>query len=415
MKCPKDTIWFDNILQLCCSDKLLPMNGMGANEQLNAITRLIILTTIILFLMDYEHTLFFLLISMLFIIILYYIQMSNKERFTTNCKNNVCDAYSEQTYINNPKWVSDNKKLMGGANPKTFINPRITNPSHDLEYWKDNNNVVHSAINDDVSDDIYASGYISTFEYPRSNKNNNIQHSTNIIEELELPCLTNNRKPSDYMVQSHRYNPNNVYKNIPVNIPISTNESNPEQFIHTIQPGVYTQNQIIEPIHSNIGISHTQPFQPVHKQINSNGDVYYTELDPYTNKQQYKIPYKQNQLEHNHIPQEYIYDPRFTGYGTNYRSYVDKMTGQPRYYYDDIDNIRMPKYISRNHIDIYPYAETYGPIENRYGIENNNNVRELAHKSFLDSNLQQRNELSERLMRKGNYKAWQNRMAPKYT
>ena len=26
-----------------------------------------------------------------------------------------------------------------------------------------------------------------------------------------------------------------------------------------------------------------------------------------------------------------VYDPRFTGYGTNYRTYIESVTGQPRF------------------------------------------------------------------------------------
>ena len=44
------------------------------------------------------------------------------------------------------------------------------------------------------------------------------------------------------------------------------------------------------------------------------------------------------------INQANIYDPRF-GYGTGYRSYIDETTGQPRFYYDDIDAITKPNYI----------------------------------------------------------------------
>ena len=42
-----------------------------------------------------------------------------------------------------------------------------------------------------------------------------------------------------------------------------------------------------------------------------------------------------------------VYDPRFTGYGTSYRTYIEPMTGQPRFYYDDVDAIRKYNYIRK--------------------------------------------------------------------
>ena len=32
-----------------------------------------------------------------------------------------------------------------------------------------------------------------------------------------------------------------------------------------------------------------------------------------------------------------VYDPRFTGYGTSYRAYNEPVTGQTRFYYDDVN------------------------------------------------------------------------------
>lgn len=416
MKCSENTIWIENILFLFCSDKLIPMNGMSVANQMNSITRLVILITIVLYLFNYKNTLMFFMLSILFIIILYYNQMSNdKERFKMNtCTGDVCGRYSLD-HTTNPGWVSENKKLMGGANPKTFIQPTVVNHSHNLDYWKANENVIHSAINDDTHCDDYVSGYVSTPSCPRVQQTSNTCHQMTNDPYLQLPFRIGGPEPTaprHHMVQSVRYNPENIYNNIPVNIQYA-NQVEPNQFIQTIQPGIYTKNQIIEPIHSNIGISHTQPFQHVNRYTDPNGSVSFTETDPYMN--QYKTHIQLPSRPEHAISQAHIYDPRFTGYGTSYRSYIEPVTGQPRHYYDDVDSIRMPNYITRNNIDTQPYAETYGPVTYKQGIPNNENVRALANQSFLDATIQQRTELSERLMRKGNARAWQNRLAPKYT
>ncbi len=49
-----------------------------------------------------------------------------------------------------------------------------------------------------------------------------------------------------------------------------------------------------------------------------------------------------------------LYDPRFTGYGTSSRSYLEPVTGQVRFYYDDIDSYKRPNYISRSKVDFIP-------------------------------------------------------------
>ena len=42
---------------------------------------------------------------------------------------------------------------------------------------------------------------------------------------------------------------------------------------HLIQPGVYTRNEIIEPVDSNIGISFTQQFEPTTCSIDKDGNT----------------------------------------------------------------------------------------------------------------------------------------------
>ena len=105
-----------------------------------------------------------------------------------------------------------------------------------------------------------------------------------------------------------------------------------------------------------------------------------------------------------------IYDPRFTGYGTGYRSYTDKLNGQPKFFYKDIDAITMPNYISRSNVDIFPWSSKYGPDVDH--SETNGEYRQLANNAFLDSALTFRTELQERLMRKRNAEMWQLRVAP---
>ena len=109
-----------------------------------------------------------------------------------------------------------------------------------------------------------------------------------------------------------------------------------------------------------------------------------------------------------------IYDPRFNGYGTSYRAYEDEFIGQTRFYYDDINAVRMPNYITRSNIDNLPFADKYGPIPEGHSNGNSNtcNMRKLANNGFLNSALQHRADISQKLMRKRNNELSQRRQAP---
>lgn len=173
----------------------------------------------------------------------------------------------------------------------------------------------------------------------------------------------------------------------------------------TLQPGVFQKSHIGEPIQNNIGISYTQQWGPTEVQ-QTNNMIKYTMHDPnntITTPQMKEEPIAQNHGN--------IYDPRFTGYGTGYRSYVDQLTGRPKFFYDDVDAVTMPNYITRSNVDVFPWANTYGPDKIMTQSENNE-YKQLANNAFTDSTITFRTEMQERLMRKRNAELWQRRVAP---
>lgn len=216
------------------------------------------------------------------------------------------------------------------------------------------------------------------------------------------------------------YNPKQVdQSNLPYNIESGNCERedamkqyNKNLFTQTIQPNVYTINNIIEPIDSNIGISFTQQFQPTTSYRDEDEDLIYTDYDPLTYEPSMVI-----NTPDISITESNVYDPRFTGYGTSYRAYTDNNVGQTRFYYDDVNSVRMPNYLVRSNIDFAKYADTYGPLNdsNKFGNKNTNDINTLAQDTFLRSSLKQRDDLMERLMRKRNSEMWQNRKYPKHT
>jgi hypothetical protein len=172
---------------------------------------------------------------------------------------------------------------------------------------------------------------------------------------------------------------------------------------NTIVPGVYQKTHIGEPIQSNIGISYIQDWGPVEVQERPWG-IKFTEHDP-------KNVTVTKNIEKVQIQQDVsnVYDPRLTGYGTSYRGYTDSMTGQPKFFYKDIDSITMPNFISRNNVDMFPWAPTYGPDK---PLQNIDEYKQMANNSFVDSSIIFRTEMMERLMRKKNAENWQRRVMP---
>ena len=110
-----------------------------------------------------------------------------------------------------------------------------------------------------------------------------------------------------------------------------------------------------------------------------------------------------------------VYDPRFTGYGDEDRTYLDDLQGNNKYYYDDIDAVRMPKYITRNKIDscLTGFGDSYGKLSS--GHMSLFEAKQQAESSWLQNSLDFRTSLSESLMRKKNEEMAQKRQAPKYT
>ena len=457
-KCLKNKIWLENMPSLFCSPSLVPLDGMSLAEQMNSLTRLVIVIFIILLIIDYRFSGLFLLISLLFIIILYYIQKNNMERFGAEnyspphkAKLNVCPANSindlgnSQRFanddmpldsvngvggvFNNPKWISTNQRLVGPANPKTLIPPVIVPPIADLGYWRGTNLSTFSQINEQGNTDLYRSGYIASdndqIREQYSGRDRNRHGGTNVhMNQLYDDTYNGSFKvfPEDGfggdIETSWGYNPQQLLTSgLPSNLAAGVISRNPDRkmynedlFTHTIQPGVYTKSEIVEPVNSNIGISFTQQFPPASSRIDPRtGALLRTEHDP-----RMLEPSWANDTVIHRPTEADVYDPRFTGYGTSYRSYVDDLLGQPRFYYDDINAIRMPNYISRSEIDNQPFADSYGPIPT--GFENGNpytgNIHQMAERAFLEGALQHRTEMSERLMRKVNSEHWQRRAAP---
>lgn len=231
----------------------------------------------------------------------------------------------------------------------------------------------------------------------------------------KLPCQTcSDLIDTKGVLTDNGYDESNLNVGLPTNFPASecgkspaTAQLNVDTFTSTIVPGVYQNSQIIEPINSNIGISFTQQIPPT-TISEENGELLYELHDPNL----YQEP--EEELPDQSPNTANVYDPRFTGYGASNRSYNEPMTGQTRFYYKDVDCIRMPNYIVRSKIDVNAWADRYGPAPDGFahGNPETHNIRTLANNAFLDATIEQRTSLMQSLMRKRNAELYQLRMMP---
>ena len=215
------------------------------------------------------------------------------------------------------------------------------------------------------------------------------------------------------------YNPNQIKVGLPSNLPMGNCSQDPRMtqfnenlFTQIVTPGVYSNSQVNQPINSNIGISFQQQFEPTTISRDEYG-IHYTLHDPRIIEPSMDNM-KPNNPNHDNPNYDNVYDPRFYGYGTSYRSYMEPVTGQPRFLYDDINAIRMPNYVTRSKVDHLPFADSYGPMQPN---EENGNIHTphmhaLAQDAFMRDSLQFRDDLSEARMRKINAEHWQRRQSP---
>jgi hypothetical protein len=147
-----------------------------------------------------------------------------------------------------------------------------------------------------------------------------------------------------------------------------------------VQPGMYFQSEVLQPLNSNIGISFNQQLNPRTATLVAPGEVMYTEMDggQYVGENRTR-PVLTGEELHN------VYDPRFTGYASNDRFYIDEMTGQPRFFYDDIDAVVNPSYIVRSNVDHMGCFDQTGAMkEGELDFDYRSMANTAFHESALD-------------------------------
>jgi len=279
--------------------------------------------------------------------------------------------YNTSEYNLNFSKPTDNQSLVGKPNPKTLIPPIIAPHLASFEEWKNNDDYNISLLN--VKKNTYnsESGYESAETVCQNVNYTNPKSYYCGYKKLKQTTPASPVQPQPQKIEKFE-------------LPYEIKQSNPEIFTTRISDRNYKVHSGEEPINSNIGITETQQFeQPKYEYIEQAEDINMSNT----------------------------YDPRFYGYGTSYRGYFDEKVGQPRFYYDDVDSIKMPNYITRSKIDVTPFGDAYGP-DNEGGNKYHANIKQLADDHYHNSTMQFRTEMQERLMRKVNAEQWQQKMYP---
>lgn len=258
------------------------------------------------------------------------------------------------------------RRLFGGVNPRTLIPPKIVPPITDIEEWGTDNYTIHSATNNHKSDELFLSGYITLDNCKCQGvcRCNKVWSKPFIKEGFERSKMDHNYL-SPYDVSEQRTSRPQILQNYAIS-------KVPEKSVYS-------------------SITNGEEFSFVEKcrKETMGGVDYITGDEP-----------------------SMIYDPRMVGYSDSKRGYVDKLLGQPKFYYDDINAARAPNYITRNKIDIYSFGESTGRLRDPKDPQTCGDNNQLAVEEFHNSALQHRSDMMQSLMNKRNGEMWQLRQFP---
>jgi hypothetical protein len=320
------------------------------------------------------------------------------------------------------------KRLIGGVNPRTLIPPRFVPPITDIEEWGTDNYTLHSATNDYRSTDLFLSGYAT-------------------LDDCKCRGVCNCVKKWNKPLIKEGFNENILSVNQPSSTIWSTSSKNIPQFENSfnvsgqlgpltskvnnscrgtlmsdcggenlsqaiadhnyLSPYDVSEHRLTRPqILQNYGLSKI-PEKSVYTSITNGEDLMFIEQQ---RKNGLTSPYSTDYITGDEPSM--IYDPRMVGYSDSKRGYVDKVLGQPKFYYDDINAARAPNYITRNKIDIYSFGETTGRLKDPKNFKTCGDNNQLAVEEFHNSALQHRSDMMQSLMNKRNGEMWQLREFP---
>ena len=103
-----EVFWLQDFSKLFCSLSPIPYGNLGSGERLNALTRFVVYTTVIMAIIGFQYTKTFFAVGMLFIFILFYLHNTNsdKEKFQILSDNIINNMNFPIDILNNNKQIN---------------------------------------------------------------------------------------------------------------------------------------------------------------------------------------------------------------------------------------------------------------------------------------------------------------------
>ena len=474
---------------------ILPDSVMTNNAKINSLSRLIFVIYLFLFAFDTKYSHIFLILSILFIILLYYTKMNreNREHFDnfqtkvrgynmlqepipkdrpiSNIKNfcaaddyayNKAPAFVGNSYTNitqqtgktssllqdngvarknipytDLKKVSSLHKTDVGIDfyappiqiqERSLIPPMIVPRTMDTEVWSPNDFKVQDIgkVNRENYKDLTPNLGVDKF-CPRP-----FSH-TNVVKNVKMNSAVDPTKLLDY---AQDFPSIADYMNLPTETKI----------YEDVQP--YKDGVLLpaarQPINANYAISEIPNWD-----MSSEKKYYVQEADNFYGKsnivdESNQAPYDRSdpQLIRDYGPKgrqaemplrsawsarpsgyeaenppdfDSVFDPRFSGYGDPYRSYLDADKSNIAYYYGDVDAYKHPVFITRSKVDFIEQRQPMGKIWPLYLRDRSlclDEAVEQAQNRWFTDTTQFREGLMASQMNKRNAESWQQRYAP---
>jgi len=430
---------------------LVPESHMNLEAQLNALTRLIIIIGIILFSLKFKFYWIFIILSLLMIIIVYYCKMSQRENYSSSNfpqTNYPFESYGEimknrcpradvgypqenLSFVQANRLSTYNKTDVGvdffsppiQIQERSMIPPIIVPKAFDKEVWTPNDGVNQTDINSTILEDV-------TFNFL---SNENCAPNEKLVVGKAHKGLTNAAK----LMSADENAPSYVgdYMNLPTDT-LFNQDIQPKKdfsyFVERHQPinGNYAISEIPDWNESPEKVYYNrESHRNIERMPNKRGFASYGAYDPQLVRDsgpagrlaEMPIRSEWSARLSSHDPTgtiDYnsIFDPRFTGYGDPYRSYLDVDKGQISYYYGDVDAYRHPVFIGRSKVDFIEDREPMGKIRPMYRRERSmclNDAIEEAENRFVNDTTSFRESIMGSQMAKRNSEMWQMRYFPK--
>jgi hypothetical protein len=490
-----EEIWLNDptVLAGC---HLFPDSVMTKNSKFNALTRLVIVIWLILFALEIKYSYIFLILSILFIILLYYTKM-NREHYTDSFQQKV-DGYNmlqnrqvkqignikefcsadDYAYNKKPAFVGNSytniteqtgkvsgllqdngiqkkqipytelKKISSlhktdvgvdfyappiEIQERSLIPPMIVPRVTDTEVWSPNDFKIQDLGKMNKENYLNLTPNVGLDKFCPEPFANSCNANMSTVKNVKMNSAEDPTKLLDY---SQDFPVISDYMNLPTNVKI----------YEDVQP--YKDGQLIpaarQPINANYAISEIPNWD-----MSSEKKYYVQEADKFYSKSNIaettqQVPYDRSdpQLIRDYGPKgrqaempvrsawsarpsEYeaanppdfnaVFDPRFSGYGDPYRSYLDADKGNISYYYGDVDAYRHPVFITRSKVDFIEQRQPMGKIWPLYLRDRSlclDEAVEQAQNRWFTDTTQFREGLMASQMNKRNAESWQQRYAP---